>query len=182
MQPVAASNTQRFNQNASMPSVMTMRNKYRQLAKRQHRLISKELAPIPEDKSCREWRLAGTACDDIGQSCCDLINQERVRRNLAPLQRSPQLHRCAQAHAGGMAKRQRVVHSVSCLDDLKRKLKSNLVGENVQHGESIESMHNVCVEELEINRSNLLGRDFSEFGVGIVIGADGKLYMVQYFR
>ena len=165
------------------PSVSTMRRKYR-LSRQQRQPFGELLTPIPEDKSCREWFVAAVnlSSDEQAERCYALIEQERLKRNLSPLQRSDRLHKLAKDHANAMAKKTKVFHSVANLAQLQLKLDSNMVGENVQRGDDEVEMHRTCMSELEVNRSNILGHDFVEFAVAVAPGDDGKLYMVQYFR
>ena len=157
------------------------------------------LLPIPEDQSCREWQLESSPTvektrvvelerrslrrDRGFESSYSLIDQERSHYpQLRQLFRSSQLERLAQRHAISMAMRREVSHSVNTLPELQEKLGSVSVGENVQRGASVSWMHEQAMTKHAINRQNILGGDFREYGVATVLGKDNLLYMCQYFR
>jgi len=143
--------------------------------------------PIPENEPC-EW-----SSNNIGQQNKrrrvttdpsayrydnSLINQERLKNNLPAMKRSSYLEQLAKAHARSMASRCNVVHSANNAKELGKRLKSDVVGENVQSGKSIRGMH---AAQSEVLRQNILG-DFNQYGMGTARGADGKLYLCQLFR
>jgi uncharacterized protein YkwD len=113
-----------------------------------------------------------------------LINQERKRRRLYPLERSPQLDYIAAEHCRDMAQLGSVFHSVNTVIDLQTKLSSSKVGENIQRGDSMYQMHCMTMSNSKCtNRSNILSNQFTEFGSSIYIGEkDGKIYCCQLFR
>lgn len=140
------------------------------------------LSTIPEDESCRDWTLQQIEFEKH-RDISDLVQAERARLHLRPFSRRIELDCVARLHAMKMASKGQVVHSVPNVQELKRKLAANTVGENVQRGDSMFSMHyETMVGEDSINRSNILSRHFNEFGSAVVHGSDGKLYSCMLFR
>lgn len=140
------------------------------------------LSPIPENEICA----SAPKLSDL--SCCrdleSLVAAERARWGLAPYRRRHELDRLAKDHAKLMATMATVFHSVSDIGALKKKLSCGVVGENVQRGDSIFSMHNETMsgKHDKVNRSNILSKHFTEFGSATVPGKDGKLYCCLVFR
>jgi uncharacterized protein YkwD len=159
------------------------------------------MTTIPEDQSCREWslvdeeavvvpkrRLAIEYAKKITRKLESfdmiyaLIDNERITHHLPLLNLSEELARLAMVHATHMAQREALFHSVSTLAQLQNKLSSVLVGENVQRGPSCKSMHQTAMSDFAVNRNNILGANFTAYGVATVRANDGRLYMCQYFR
>jgi uncharacterized protein YkwD len=115
-----------------------------------------------------------------------LINTERARLRLAPLTRDPSLDTLAYRHASAMAIRCDVHHSVAGIGELQERLSHTVVGENVQRGDSVLSMHYETIMATNsscINRANLLSCYFTTVGSATVLSVkDGKLYCCQLFR
>ena len=111
-----------------------------------------------------------------------LVNRERVLKGLPKLSRSIDLDTLATQHAQDMADNKTLYHSVSSVDELKRKLHSQRTGENIQRGSSIRQMHSNMMTSGQKSKQNILSKKFGEFGMGTAKGHDGKLYMVQLFR
>jgi uncharacterized protein YkwD len=178
-----------------MVSLTASRNKHRTGHRRVllagRKIAGELLTPIPEDHSCREWdnsiRLGssnGRPSDQVTtESAYHLIDRTRRKHRLHALQRSDQLHELARHHAERMAKDQAVCHSVSNIQELQTLLDSAMVGENIQRGKSATELHQTAMATLQVNRQNVLGMDFCEYGVAAVRGRDdGMIYMCQYFR
>jgi uncharacterized protein YkwD len=115
-----------------------------------------------------------------------LINAERARLLLSPLVRNETLDVLAYRHAANMARKCDVHHSVERIDQLQHRLEHLIVGENVQRGDSIWSMHYETIWSNDIhcvNRANLLSAHFHQVGSATVRSLkDGKLYCCQLFR
>jgi uncharacterized protein YkwD len=141
------------------------------------------LKTIPEDESCGEWSFARVEKGRLVENDpVSLVNRERLQRNLIPFGRSDDLDYLARVHAMRMAAAKTVFHSVASIDELKMKMRSDKVGENIQRGDSVSSMHQETMASASVNRSNLLSMQFDEFGVATAIGGDGKIYSCQFFR
>jgi Cysteine-rich secretory protein family len=112
-----------------------------------------------------------------------LVNREREMRGKRPLQRSRTLDLVAGMWAHVMAAETSLFHPADDIDSLKELLQSNdAVAENIQRGPSIQAMHEAAMERETSTRANILSSNFDEFGMGTARGADGKIYMVQFFR
>lgn len=113
----------------------------------------------------------------------ELLNQERAANGLPPLTESTSLAYLANNHAKLMARRGKVGHSVSCVQDLQANLHSEHVGENVQRGDFFVEMHNNTMSaDDSISRQNILSEQFNEVGCAVAMGLDGKVYLCQLFR
>jgi hypothetical protein len=74
-------------------------------------------------------------------------------------------------------------HSVSTIEELKILLVGMEVAENIQRGDNVSEMHMETMQQRGcINRYNVLSTFFSEFGYGLAVGKDGKVYCCQLFR
>lgn len=140
---------------------------------------------IPEEESChfdtRQNPIKMDRSDFI--SMYEVINYEREHRGLHALQRSALLDRLARAHALKMAELYKVIHSVDSVDDLKRRHRSQHVGENVQCGQSLRYMHDKTMNDFHsAHRANVLSSQFTEFGIGMARGQDGTIFVCQKFR
>ena len=125
----------------------------------------------------------------------ELVQQQRVRHGLPTLQESLYLNAIATHHATRMASRGVVSHSVSSVAELQRSLGSSVVGENVQSGRCLRTMHmeTMMVKEdgdddesaraSSINRRNLLAPYYQQFGCGIATSkTSGIIYTCHLFR
>jgi uncharacterized protein YkwD len=116
----------------------------------------------------------------------NLINTERVRRNILPLHRNQELDELATIQAKLMAAQQSRMHS--CLDTVLSKILESgpcrTVGENICRGTSIKFIHKKIMHspKYESDKNNILDRRFSLFGVGIGSDVDGVLYICQIFK
>jgi uncharacterized protein YkwD len=111
-----------------------------------------------------------------------LVNRERVLRGLGPLQRCRHLDDLAAVHAQDMANQLTLFQS-GCTADVQYRLKSRLVGENVQCGPDIRAMHHTSMSmHGHTCRTNILSKQLNQFGMATAKGEDGYLYMVQLFR
>jgi hypothetical protein len=82
-----------------------------------------------------------------------------------------------------MATEGTVYHSVSTIEELKVLLAGMDVAENIQRGDNVNAMHIETMQQRDcINRYNVLSTYFSEFGYGLAVGKDGKVYCCQLFR
>lgn len=138
------------------------------------------LRTIPENESCLDDKCRSFV--DLIDDPATLVRMERAHRSMRPFTRSLELDFLARIHTMHMAAARSVFHSVRCVAALQTKLLSEKVGENVQRGEALGSMHFETMTGDSINRSNILSSHFDEFGSATAVGADGKLYSCQYFR
>lgn len=112
-----------------------------------------------------------------------LVNQDRIKRTIAPLIRMRELDELARAHAEKMAADRRMIHIspavVTCA--LKDKTCRRL-GSNVAKGQTIREIHGNMMQYKQSHRNNILDRRFINFGMGTALGTDGDLYLCQIFQ
>ena len=124
-----------------------------------------------------------TVYDEDEMTPYEMVNLERKKRGKSPLRLSRTLNHLATQQASRMAKHMSVYHSASTIDELKMLLRGKEVAENIQRGDTIVMMHIETMQETGcINRSNVLSSYFTDFGYGVAIGSDGKVYCCQLFR
>lgn len=179
--------------------------RHRLARKEQLKQWSLPLHAIPEDHSFREFFPEGSVrgaklntriecevsfCDTTTEQCSkdeqeqsyQCVEFTRRQHGCLPLMRSKELERKAHKHASTMARKQVVQQSVADVQQLKRKLGSKTVGENVQRGYKARCMHETTMKNHAVNRNNILGLNIKEFGVAVVRGQDELFYLCQYFR
>jgi uncharacterized protein YkwD len=141
------------------------------------------LSPQPQrPQTPRSETITTLPSTDTYSSNHILVNRERVFRGVAPLQRCRHLDDLATVHAKEMADQMDLFHSGTCAE-VQYRLKSRIVGENVQCGPDIRSMHTASMSmHGHTNRVNILSNQLNQFGMGTAKGEDGYLYMVQLFR
>jgi len=113
-----------------------------------------------------------------------LVNRERVAHGLGQLQRSRFLDELALSHAKAMAQESRLFHVVDSRAALQQLVQSDSAAQNMVRGRNIRSMH-ACMMMSDLSKQsirNILSPSVKEFGMGTAKGADGLLYMVQFFR
>jgi uncharacterized protein YkwD len=111
-----------------------------------------------------------------------LVHKERAQAQLPPLHRSAELDAYCKTHAKRMARQQVAVHSVQTADELHSIFKeAAYMGENVQSGSSLRTMHALTMKDDGASADNILG-DYNEFGAHVQKGDDGRLYLCQVFR
>jgi Cysteine-rich secretory protein family len=115
-----------------------------------------------------------------------VLNNERIKHRIAPLQRMPALDEIAQAHAARMAANQRLEHCN--LDGLLRSLvekddtRARRVGSNVSScSGDVALMHERMMKESVSDRNNVLDRRYTKMGVATRKGSNGTLYVCQIF-
>jgi uncharacterized protein YkwD len=113
-----------------------------------------------------------------------MVNQERIKRNAAPLIRMRELDELARVQAQAMAKRGSLFHAMSP-QQVRESLQDRpcrRLGENVAKGKTIREMHQSMMETTS-QKNNIMDRRFTHMGMGTAAhAADGDLYMCQLFR
>jgi len=71
----------------------------------------------------------------------EALHCEQYAAQEQQLQRSRELEQLAHAHVMNMAQSQAVFHSVANLEQLQQLLQSSMVGQNVQWGTPLETLH-----------------------------------------
>ncbi|MBI4730166.1 MAG: hypothetical protein HY775_11840 [Acidobacteria bacterium] len=106
------------------------------------------------------------------------INQERTSRGLAALKVRSDLVDVAHRWSGQMAAGGDISHN----PNLAKQVKGNwtVLGENVGMGANADSLHEAFMNS-EGHRDNILGRDYNEVGVGVVVTEDGTIFVTEVF-
>lgn len=111
-----------------------------------------------------------------------MVNQERIKRVMAPLSRLSELDSIAREHAQAMADRDQLFHSDPVELQYKFNRPTRRMGENVAVGASIRDIHKRMMEETESDKHYILHRCYTHMGMATAKGADGQLYLCQVFR
>lgn len=112
-----------------------------------------------------------------------MINQERVKRCVAPLYRLSELDEIAREHAHDMANKNSLFHVDP--KGLKHKFlrPARRMGENIAKGKTISEIHVAMMETSASDRSNIIDRRYTHMGMGTAkCTIDGSLYLCQVFR
>ena len=114
-----------------------------------------------------------------------LINDERLKRVMAPLKRSAHLDELARAQARAMAEADSLFFSNP--DELCDAIaghceSSTRVGQNVARGASVLAIHKNMIRESLADRNNILDRRFLAMGVGTAKSANNTLFVCQIFH
>lgn len=128
----------------------------------------------------------GAQPDDIAElerRMVELINVERDARALRPLEPNPKLADVARRYSQRMVETGQVGHEVD--RPMEERIRDVLpdtcmFGENVSKHTSVDySLADLMTSEG--HRANVLHRDYTTIGVGIVRAEDGFLYITQEF-
>ena len=119
------------------------------------------------------------------QRALELLNADRLGQGLAPLAVNNQLVQLARAHAQDMIDRNYASHTnpegQSPFDRMRlRGISYRAAAENIAADASVEDAQAAFMNSPG-HRSNILGVDFSEVGVGVRRAANGSVFVVQEF-
>ena len=123
-------------------------------------------APAPADHTA-----------EIENAFFAMINQERLNVGLAPLSFDAGLRASARAQAANIAAAGSLFHQN--LQPLLG-LGWRTAGENVGYGYNIDGLHTAFVNSPGHYR-NMVGASFTSLGVGVVVGADGRIWVGHVF-
>jgi Cysteine-rich secretory protein family len=110
-----------------------------------------------------------------------MVNLERRNHFVAPLSRRAELDALACEHAAVMAHEGKLSHSDPFKLHNAIAPNSRIVGENVSTGDSIREIHSQMMKNRE-QKSNVLHRRYTHFGMGTAKSSDGRLFLCQLFR
>ena len=115
----------------------------------------------------------------------ELTNAERKKADLPPLTANPKLFAAARAHAGNMAKQDKLAHELddkTAEDRLKAaSYKYSRYGENIGWKYDTPKVAIAAWMDSPIHKENILTKDFTEIGVAVAKNAKGEPYWVQVF-
>src|SRR6185437_15225881 len=114
----------------------------------------------------------------------ELLNLERKHAGLKPLQWNQNAAEAARAHAKLLADHREMSHEFPGEPALRQRLEATAVrfttaGENVAKADDPDEAH-LALMESPGHRANILGRDYTAVGVGVV-ERDDRLYVTQDF-
>jgi uncharacterized protein YkwD len=122
------------------------------------------------------------------QTLLELLNTERVKKELPPLQPNPLLFKVARAHSANMAKQEKMEHVLDGKNPGQRVLAAGYdygkAAENIAVSEGARPPLRVIVKgwmESKIHRDNLLDDKVTETGLGIAKNDKGEIYYTQVF-
>jgi uncharacterized protein YkwD len=125
--------------------------------------------------------------NEVENRLLDMINQERKKKEVPPLQFSPALAKLARAHSANMAKQMKDDHTLDGKTPFDRMRDAGYQfkrgGENIAKGDPAVSLNDLVRAWMESkgHRENILNPEYSETGVGVAKGNDGKVYYTQVF-
>jgi uncharacterized protein YkwD len=113
-----------------------------------------------------------------------LINQERVKAGLPPLQYDERLGRAAQKHTQVMIQNDSLSHQFDGEEPLQLRLSDEHIrcdhdGENIALDSNLEVAHTMLMQSPH-HRENILGPQFNAVGIGIV-RSDELIYITEDF-
>lgn len=140
------------------------------------------IEPGPEVNPPRDERPVAAPDAEVG--VVTLINRVRVGQGLPPLERNDTLDRVARAHSDDMMRRGYFDHrSRDGTSPVGRLANVGFLvpksGENIAFAPDVQAAHSGLMASPS-HRANILSRDFSRVGVGVVFGASG-LMVTQVF-
>lgn len=137
-----------------------------------------------EDLTHRKERLPDKDEESLEKEMFELINRDRSKYNIKPIQFNLSLCKTARIHSRNMAETGKVVHNLPGSPTLSERLKGTSLkvlkqGENIASGISVENAQENLMKSPG-HREAILDTDFSYVGVGIV-KQDDLLYITQNF-
>lgn len=99
-------------------------------------------------------------------------------RGGAPHRVAPDLVEVARRHSARMAARDHLHHNPNLTSEVQS---WSAVAENVGVGFDVDSIHRAFMDSPS-HRANIVDGRYTEIGVGVVQGADGRLWVTQVFR
>ncbi len=123
------------------------------------------------------------------QTLLELLNKERVKKELPPLRPDPLLFEVARAHSANMAKQRKMEHILDGKNPGQRVLAAGYdygkVAENIAVSEGPDAASLAMIVkgwmESKIHRENLLNDKLTETGLGIAKNNKGEVYYTQVF-
>ncbi len=113
-----------------------------------------------------------------------MVNAARAAEGLAALTADPRLDQLAQEHAQRMFDTKTVGHDVGNGDPRSRVaaagISSRATGENVAAASTLERAHRALWASPS-HRGNVLEKRFSNLGIGVVKGPDGRVWVAEIF-
>lgn len=115
---------------------------------------------------------------DAEQTFASRIGAERSSRGLGSLAPAADLQAVARRHAQRMADRGDPYHNPNLGSEVDG---WDIVAENVGVGYEVDEIHTAFMQSTT-HRDNILNRDVTQLGVGVVATSDGRIWVVEIFR
>jgi uncharacterized protein YkwD len=106
------------------------------------------------------------------------INAARAAAGMAPYSVAGDLISVARSHSSAMASSQSLYHNPSLTTQVTN---WQVVGENVGEGPSVNDLRLAFMNSPE-HRANILDRDYTQVGVGVVVDSHGTIWVTEDFR
>jgi uncharacterized protein YkwD len=121
---------------------------------------------------------------DGGQQLFSLINQERAKEGIAPLEANEQLARAARKHSQRMAEADEMQHQLDGEEPLALRLgdenvRSDRDAENIALDNDVPTAH-VMLMQSPLHRANILNPKFNAVGIAVVRNGD-VVYVTEDF-
>jgi uncharacterized protein YkwD len=146
-------------------------------------VISIPFAPAEDKKETSEFAMTKDE-----QTLLELLNKERVKKELPPLRPNPLLFQVARAHSANMAKQEKMEHVLDGKNPGQRVLAAGYdygkVAENIAVSEGKGATLPMIVKgwlESKIHRDNLFNEQMSETGLGIAKNNKDEVYYTQIY-
>jgi uncharacterized protein YkwD len=145
--------------------------------------VAISFAPADDKKETSEFAMTKDE-----QTLLELLNKERVKKELPPLRPNPLLFQVARAHSANMAKQEKMEHVLDGKNPGQRVLTAGYdygkVAENIGVSEGEGAPLSMIVKgwlESKIHRDNLFNEQMSETGLGIAKNDKKEVYYTQIF-
>jgi uncharacterized protein YkwD len=137
----------------------------------------------------RTWLLLAATKQDLAQAVFARVNQERKARGLAPLAWNSKLAAAARQHSERMTRRGQLSHVDPEYGDTAARLDRfgitwSACAENLSQETGFQDPVHQAVEgwlQSPGHRKNLLGRVFTQTGVGAAVSSRGTVTFTQIF-
>lgn len=128
---------------------------------------------------------AFTSMSSDQRQALKLLNDDRKKRNLAPLQFNPQLATLAESYARDMIDRDFFSHrnpeGQTPFERMKeRQIDFGYAGENIAFNESVYAAQQAFMHSPS-HKANILNPHYTQVGIGVVKSTTGRVYVVQEF-
>jgi uncharacterized protein YkwD len=127
---------------------------------------------------------AAKGAKDDSDAVLRMVNAARGAEGIAALARDPELDKLALVHSQEMLKAKMVGHDVGGGDPVARLhaagLTMRMAGENVASSTTLENAHRALWASPS-HRGNILLDQFTKIGVAAVRGADGAVWVTEFF-
>jgi uncharacterized protein YkwD len=140
--------------------------------------------PIKDEVEASGWRmikarsLPTTSCYSSNHV---MVNQERIKRAIAPLLRMRELDEIARENVDAMARENRAFHFNLNFLMTRFQRRPRRLGKNVAKGSSIRAIHKAKMATRS-DSNNIADRRYTHMGMATAKASDGELFMCQIFR